>query len=107
MSLDIHLTAMRPTEVHWDNITHNLGRMAKEAGIYYHLWRPEEIGITIARDLVEPLSYGLQILRARPDHFRQFDAENGWGRYENLVEFVQRYYAACMANPDAEISVSR
>ena len=30
------------------NITHNLGKMAEEAGIYKHLWRPEEIGITKA-----------------------------------------------------------
>jgi signal transduction histidine kinase len=27
------------------NITHNLNIMADKAGIYQHLWRPEEIGI--------------------------------------------------------------
>lgn len=48
MSLDVYLTATRPTEVCALNITHNLGRMAKEAGIYQHLWRPEEIGVTKA-----------------------------------------------------------
>lgn len=30
------------------NITHNLNRMADEAGIYEHVWRPEEIGVTTA-----------------------------------------------------------
>lgn len=25
------------------NITHNLGNMADKSGIYYALWRPEEI----------------------------------------------------------------
>ena len=37
------------------NITHNLTKMADEAGIYECLWRPEEIGITKAGQLIEPL----------------------------------------------------
>jgi hypothetical protein len=32
------------------NITHNLGEMAKAAGIYMELWRPEEIGIIKANN---------------------------------------------------------
>ena len=35
MSLDVTLTAVRPTEVYSANITHNLW-MAEEAGIYQH-----------------------------------------------------------------------
>lgn len=27
------------------NITHNLGKMANEAGIYQHMWGPEELDI--------------------------------------------------------------
>lgn len=44
MSLDVYLTAVRPTEVFSANITHNLGEMADKAGIYKACWRPEEIG---------------------------------------------------------------
>src|SRR5260221_6791232 len=43
-------------EVYWANITHNLGLMARECGLYEPLWRPVENGITHARQLVEPLS---------------------------------------------------
>ncbi len=35
-------------EVYISNVTHNLNKMAGEAGIYEALWRPEEIGITHA-----------------------------------------------------------
>ena len=35
-------------EVYSANITHNLNTMADEAGIYKHLWRPDEIKITKA-----------------------------------------------------------
>jgi hypothetical protein len=107
MSLDVFLTATREVEVHSDNITHNLGLMAEEAGIYEHLWRPEEIGITTAQQLIEPLSKGLALLKSDPERFRALNPENGWGSYDGLVAFVQRYLAACEIDPDAKVEVSR
>lgn len=107
MSLDVYLTAMRPVEIYSGNITHNLSKMAAEAGIYKHLWRPEELGIARAEQLIEPLTKGLADLEARPDHFKKFNASNGWGLYEHFVPFVRKYLEACKANPGALISVSR
>ena len=107
MSLDVTLTAVRPTEVYESNITHNLGRMAEAAGIYKHLWRPEEIGITKAAQLIEPLTEGLAKLKADPAKYAAFNAPNGWGMYEDFVPFVEQYLASCQDNPDAVISVSR
>ncbi len=107
MSLDVYLTATRPTEVCALNITHNLGRMAKEAGIYQHLWRPEEIGVTKAAQLIEPLRAGLALLRSDEARFREFDAPNGWGCYEHFVPFVAEYLKACEEYPDADVHVSR
>lgn len=107
MSLDVYLTATRDVEVHSGNITHNLAPMAEEAGIYKHLWHPEEMGITTAQQLIEPLSKGLALLRSDPERFRAFSPENGWGTYDGLVEFVQQYLTACVIDPDAVIEVSR
>jgi hypothetical protein len=107
MSLDVYLNAVRLTSVYSDNITHNLNTMADKAGIYEILWHPDEIGITKASELIEPLGLGLGRLKEKPDYFKQFEASNGWGKYENLVKFVENYLSACMENPDAEISVSR
>lgn len=89
------------------NITHNLGTMAHEAGIYDALWRPNEVGWTRARDIVEPLRAGLAKLLNDPEHYRQFDSPNGWGTYEGFVPWVKNYLAACEKNPEAEIYVSR
>jgi hypothetical protein len=89
------------------NITHNLGKMASEAGIYQALWRPEEIGITRAFQLIEPLRSGLERLRQQPDHFKQFNPENGWGDYDGLVRFVEQYLEACEDYQTAVVSVSR
>lgn len=89
------------------NITHNLGKMAEAAGIYKHLWRPEEIGITTAGQLIEPLEKAVALLKEKPFHFQQFNSPNGWGMYEHFVPFVEEYLHACRENPDAAISVSR
>ena len=81
--------------------------MASECGIYKHLWRPEELGIKKAIQLIEPLTVGLRSLKADPDKYKKFNAPNGWGKYEHFVEFVEEYLNACVENPDADISVSR
>jgi hypothetical protein len=107
MSLDVHLTKVMPAEVYWANITHNLGAMADEAGIYKHLWRPEEIGVTTAEQLIEPLREGLRLMKSDPERFKRHNSPNGWGMYENFVPWVEKYLAACEENPDATISVSR
>lgn len=107
MSLDVMLTEVRPSEIYSANITHNLGKMARAAGIYEALWRPEEIGITKARQLIEPLQAGLAKLEADPEKYEAYNASNGWGLYKHFVPFVRKYLEACEANPDADVSVSR
>jgi hypothetical protein len=95
MSLDVYLndpTATYETDsLYWANITHNLGKMAGEAGIYKALWRPEEIEAKYAKDIIEIVEKGLADLKARPEYFEQFNSPNGWGMYEHFVPFVEKY----------------
>jgi hypothetical protein len=107
MSLDVSLIKIQPTEVFSANITHNLGRMADEAGIYKHLWRPEEISIYLAGELIEPLEEGLQLMKQDPERFKKFNAENGWGLYKHFIPWIEKYIEACKEYPDARIEISR
>jgi len=118
MSLDVYLTqtmtyeawgetVIREEEVFWRNITHNLGRMAGEAGIYEAMWRPEEKGWTKAKDIIPALEAGLSLLVADPDRYMVFNPANGWGHYDGLVSFVTEYLEACKQYPEATIRVSR
>ena len=108
MSLDVMLIVdTDPTEVFEWNITHNLADMAREAEIYEALWRPEEVGINYAHQLMVPLAAGRLALIAEPEYFRKFAPENGWGTYEGLLEFVEKYMEACIENPDAEVRAYR
>ena len=94
-------------EVYSRNITHNVNNIARAAGIYEHLWRPDEIGITNAKQLIVPLRVGLSILESNPEKFRKMNPDNGWGSYDGLVDFVRDYLAACEAHPGAMVEVSR
>lgn len=95
------------TCVYEANITHNLSKMADAAGIYKHLWRPEEIGVTKAGELIAPLTDGLGRLKSDPAKYEQFNASTGWGLYKHFVPFVEQYLRACEQYPNALISVSR
>lgn len=107
MSLDVSLTQTQPTQVFEANITHNLGKMAENAGIYKYLWRPEEIGIKFAYQLIQPLEEGLALMKSDPERFKAFDADNGWGLYEHFVPWIEKYIDACNENPGATVDASR
>jgi hypothetical protein len=120
MSLDVDLMVTKPCSVYSGNITHNLGKMAKEVKysaekddgygdltLYEVLWRPDEMGYVYAKDIADLLDIGWNILLADPEKFKKFNPENGWGSYEGLCLFVYNYRNACWDTPDAELSVSR
>lgn len=107
MSLDVSVRAVVETTVFESNITHNLGAMAREAGLYLPLWRPGEIGISRAGDLVPLLRAGLFYLRNHKKELEAFNPANGWGSYENLVTFVEGYLDACLEYPDGVVRACR
>ncbi len=107
------------------NITHNLNKMASEAGVYDACWRPyklhkdygrndgvediefEQKVVMYAKDIVPFLQKGYDELRLKPEFYKQFDSPSGWGVYDNFLPWVKNYLDACLENPDATISVSR
>ena len=119
MSLDVDLMITQPCSVYSGNITHNLGKMAREvkyglewAGVadlslYDVLWRPDEHGFKLAKDISDLLDIGWNILLSDPEKYKRYNPENGWGSYDGLLQFVYKYRNACWDNPEAELSVSR
>lgn len=107
MSLDFSLEAMQPCIVFDRNITHNLGEMANKAGVYNALWRTKESGFETAQEIIPALKEGLDLLLQKPDEFKKYNPENGWGNYDNLVEFVKETLKACKEYPEAKIKTWR
>ena len=89
------------------NITHNLGEMAREAGIYKALWRPEEIDAKIAKDIIDIVESGLIDLKAGQNTSGNLTVQTGGGTYKHFVPFVEEYLKALKEYPDAEIEISR
>ena len=114
-------------ELFWANITHNLGKMADKAGIYEALWRPyflhpdcpKEFGSydeeyafeaahpMLAKDIIHIVEKGYEDMKSRPEYFKQFDSENGWGLYIHFLPWIEKYLEACKTYPEAEIGISR
>lgn len=107
MSLDVHLEDDNGKDLYERNITHNLNKMAEAAGVYQCLWRPEEIGITQAHQLIEPISRGIAFLAFYRPVCDTYAPSNGWGSWERLYDFCCDYLKACSLNPTATIRVSR
>ena len=109
------------------NITHNLNRMADEAGLYEALWRPyqlkpgydipeddyqaeykfEEDNPVRAYEIISIIEKGLEDMKARPKHYETFNSSNGWGMYEHFVPFVEEYLKALKEYPEAFVECDR
>jgi hypothetical protein len=117
------------------NVTHNLGSMADHVGIYYALWRPEELmdeqlatriraledakkydeawelrkqlPTPHASDIIPLLEQGLEKLRTDRVGCLGHEPENRWGTYDGFVPWVEKYLAACREYPNARVRVSR
>ena len=123
MSLDIRLyleastgIADETVEVYIDNIedcylnvTHNLGKMAKEVGLYTYLWRADELHShqVEAWEIIYNVEQGLNELKHNPNKYKKFNPSNGWGTYDNLVEFTEKYLLCLKKYPKAKIEISR
>ena len=112
MSLDIWLEVEVDTggkephkvELFSANITSNLNKMAEEAGIYTALWHPYDLWENPTAEMLIPLlEEGLENLKSNPEHFKQFDASNGWGTYKDFVPFVENVLSACKKHPKASV----
>lgn len=105
--VSVQADAHESHQVYSANVTHNLNRMASEAGVYKALWRPEEIEVSQAKQLTPILEEGIQLLRSDPSRFKQLNPENGWGTYDVLIKFMEGYLVACREHPDATIRTWR
>ncbi len=100
-------TRMLVEDVYDANITHNLAAMAVAAGVYGCVWRPEENGVTQAKQLIEPLRAGIAAMKAEPEKFKAHNPPNGWGDYNGFVKWLESLLSACEAHPEAKVKASR
>ena len=89
------------------NITHNLNKMAQQVGLYEVLWRPEEIDITFASQMILPLEKGIKELEAYPEKYKTLNPPDGLGSYDDFVAFCKSVLLRCRKYPDAVIEAGK
>lgn len=104
------------------NITHNLTNMAskcvikfnengylqKQISLYDLLWRPFDNGFTKNNKIyLKTLLKLYQELENNPEKYKQYEAENDWGTYHWLLNFVKNVVDLCMEHKDWYINISR
>jgi len=127
ISYDDGVTFIEDEEHIYDcNITHNLIEMAEEADIYDAVWRPyrlhpafhkfdnrddefefESSTVIKAKDISDVIENGLDDMKKRPEHYKQFNSKNGWGIYKHFVPFLEKYLEVLKRYPNAIIKCSR
>lgn len=107
MSLDIYLSVVQREDIYSTNITHNLTPMAKAAGLYAPLWRPEECGIISAEQLADAIRPGYIELKNNREKYEKFEGTDGWGSYPHFLKFVSALLLKCEEHPEADVTCSR
>ena len=89
------------------SVTHNLNTMAEEIGMYGYVWRPDELGVIKAKELIEHLQKGINALITNREHCKKFEPENGFGTYDDFLKFLIDYLEACQEYPNALVEADR
>ena len=93
------------------NITHNLGKMAsnvtpdgKPYTLYDLLWGGK---YKHCRDLISKLHVCILYMLMNKEELKKYNPENGWGTYEQLLEFTKEFQMACIDNQDCKIEIDK
>lgn len=81
------------------NVTYNLSQMLAEAGFPGH----KAMTGAPASEAAPIFARTAERIRANPDHFKQFEAENGWGDTKWALEFLDGMVEALALYPTAVI----
>lgn len=106
MSLDIAFTVYQLVPLVELNITHNLAPMAKALGIYTYLWHPEKKNLVFAHELTNIIDDAIIEMKSNPDKYKTYDSANGWGVYDDFLNFLEKLRIASIQFPDSRIQIS-
>lgn len=104
MSLDISLISSTGEYLADKNITHNLAKMWKKAGVYDSLYSSDK---KTAKEVLPILKKGLIKMIDNPEKYKQFNSPNGWGTYKDALPWLMELIVEFEKNPDGVIEISK
>jgi hypothetical protein len=104
MSYDIRMTVDHgdgyKTRVADFNVTYNLAPMFRAAGLPESVRSLYGLSGTEAQDLLRETRARM---RRKPDYFKTFNPENGWGSYDLALRLLKEMYVMTRLHPRAVI----
>jgi len=82
------------------NHTSNTAQMWREAGCDLAAFHGK-----LASELAPVLLQALVAIQDNSDYYRRHEPSNGWGTLKSTVQFLNRIYLTCLANPNAVVGV--
>jgi len=86
--------------------TYNIGPMLREA-LGVKMQRGDGsvpcLDGMLASEALPLVRKALDVMAAEPDRFKAMNPPNGWGSYDNAVEFLRWLHDACMDHPKATV----
>jgi len=99
MSYDFIIKAPEDTYERYErNVTYNNSSLLKRAGFHPSVLN----GINVYR-LIPVLNNAITVMQDNPDYFKQFEPENGWGGYADVLDFLHSMRNYMVDAPDAYI----
>lgn len=88
-------------------VSADLVPIAKKAGIYQHVWHPDELKISRAKELISPIENAIKDMDADMPAFEALNGDDEFGTAKNLKEFLGIYLDACNTYPKAHVRVMK
>ena len=105
-SYDNCKTFKKETEMVCDEqFTGNYIPMAKECGLEKLIFSTS-FDLASAAQVVPILKKGIELLKAKPQHFKELEPSNGWGTYCDFLHSCMHALRACKEFPEAHIFYS-
>lgn len=96
MGLDITLENRKGVALYESNFTHNAADMARSAKLYTTLWHQKGMK---AHLVAKRISSGIALMLDDPARFKAVEPANGWGTYDQFLEWLIELRTACNTHP--------
>jgi len=104
MEQTVNLTTKNLDTVYSTKLSRNLSEIATEVGLYRCIWKPGAVGIRTAKELIKPITVGLDKLKENKQHYSE--NEKLREAYTQFIPFLESYLRACKLFPKSFVDVS-
>ena len=103
MSYNLSIKAPRVIEVYDGNLTWNISEMLQVAFEHEdHIKKLNGMKCVDAKPIVQKAYVRLLL---NEENYEQYNAPNGWGTYEDTVEYIGEFYQAILNNLDGRVFI--